>query len=117
MWARVLVLLVSIEDQLASLLSIRGVTIWPFDVMDESSSGKESWIMRLDGLVSNVVAKVDGLVVLVPGSKECHADHNSNEMCTLRSEERGTWEETPSGKAQAGGEISCDRLLMRENER
>jgi len=30
----------------------------------------------LDGLCFDVVVKVDGLVVPVPGSKECHADRN-----------------------------------------
>jgi hypothetical protein len=54
----------------------------------------------------DVVAKLMDWVP-VPGSKECHADRNSNEMCTLQSEERGMWEETPSGKAQVGGEATC----------
>jgi hypothetical protein len=35
-------------------------------------------------------------------------------MCTLQSEERGIWEETPSGNAQVGGEVSYVRLLVRE---
>src|SRR5271168_2829732 len=32
----------------------------------------------------------------------------------LQSEERGIWEETPPGKPQVGGEVSCGRLLVRE---
>jgi hypothetical protein len=38
--------------KITSFISIRGVTIWPFNAMDKSSSGKESWIIRLGGLVS-----------------------------------------------------------------
>ena len=51
--------------------------------MDKSGSGKESWIIRLDGLVSMSWSKFDGPVISVPDSKECHADRNFNEMCTF----------------------------------
>jgi hypothetical protein len=84
--------------------------------MDESGSGKESWIMTRWSC-SDVVVKVDGLVVPVPGSKECHADRNSNEMYTLQSEERDIWEETPSGKAQVGGEVQLCWGCLCENGR
>ena len=99
-------LLVSIE-KLPSFLPFEASLFGPFNVMEKSGSGKESWIIRLDSLVSMSWPK------LMDWSSQFPAPRNATPIvtpmkCVLCSRgERGMWEETPSGKAQVEEEITC----------
>ena len=83
--------------------------------MEKSGSGKESWTIRLDSLVSMSWSKLMDWSSQFPAPRNAKPTVTPMKCVLCSREERGMREETPSGKAQVEEEIICVGAACAEN--